>query len=153
MATVATMISVPDRERDTTAKAAATLREMAGTGGELLLQDRTGKRVEVPLTASLLAAIGAVLARIGESEDVLIVDKEAELSPEQAAKVLGISRPLVYHRMDTGRLPFRQVGTHRRVLVKDVLALKSFEEERRLLVAARRGAWPPARSGARAAQS
>jgi hypothetical protein len=31
-----------------------------------------------------------------------------------------------------GRLSFRQVGTHRRVLVKDVLALKSFEEERRL---------------------
>ncbi|WP_048709929.1 helix-turn-helix domain-containing protein, partial [Microvirga massiliensis] len=56
----------------------------------------------------------------------------ASLSPEQAAKVLGISRPWVYHRMDTGRLPFRQVGTHRRVLVKDVLALKSFEEERRL---------------------
>ena len=132
MAAVATTISVPDRERDTAAKAAATLREMAGAGGELLLQDRTGKRVEVPLTASLLAAIGTVLARIGESEDVLIVDKEAELSPEQAAKVLGISRPLVYHRMDTGRLPFRQVGTHRRVLVKDVLALKSFEEEWRL---------------------
>ncbi|WP_048709841.1 helix-turn-helix domain-containing protein, partial [Microvirga massiliensis] len=105
---------------------------MAGAGGELLLQDRTGKRVEVPLTASLLAAIGDVLARIGESEDVLIVDKEAELSPEQAAKVLGISRPLVYHHMDTGRLPFRQVGTHRRVLVNDVLALKRFEEERRL---------------------
>ena len=55
------------------------------------------------------------------------------LSPEQAAKVLGISRPLVYHCMDTGRLPFRQVGTRRRVLVKDVLAQKSFEEERRLL--------------------
>ena len=58
----------------------------------------------------------------------------ASLSPEQAAKVLRISRPLVYHRMDTGRLPFRQVGTHRRVLVKDVLALKSFEESG--------GCWP-----------
>jgi excisionase family DNA binding protein len=51
---------------------------------------------------------------------------------EQAAKVLGISRPLVCHPMDTGRIPFRQVGTHRRVLVTDVLAPKSFEEERRL---------------------
>jgi hypothetical protein len=34
--------------------------------------------------------------------------------------------------MDSGRLPFREVGPHRRVLVRDVLALKQFEENCRL---------------------
>ena len=44
--------------------------------------------------------------------------------------MLGLSRPLVYQRMDDGRLPFRTVGTHRRVLLRDVLELKPSEEKR-----------------------
>lgn len=49
----------------------------------------------------------------------------AELTPEQAGKILGISRPLVVQRMDEGRLPFHYVGTHRRCTLQDVLALKA----------------------------
>lgn len=55
--------------------------------------------------------------------DVLI--EEQEISPNDAASILGISRPLVVHRMDIGDLPFRYVGKHRRSKLKDVLALKA----------------------------
>ena len=41
------------------------------------------------------------------------------------ASILGISRPLVVHRMDVGDLSFRYVGKHRRAKLKDVLTLKS----------------------------
>ena len=39
--------------------------------------------------------------------------------------ILGVSRPLVVHRMDIGDLPFRYVGKHRRAKLKDVLGLKT----------------------------
>jgi len=58
------------------------------------------------------------------------MQENEEITPEAAAGILGISLPLVYHRMDTGRLPFRQVGTDRRVLLIDVQALLSFEDAR-----------------------
>ena len=48
-----------------------------------------------------------------------------------AAKILGISRPMVCQRRDSDRLPFREVGAHRRVLMADVLKLKAFEDRRR----------------------
>jgi len=51
--------------------------------------------------------------------------EDQELSPTEAATVLGISRPLVVHRMNIGDLPFRYVGKHRRALLKDVMALKA----------------------------
>jgi excisionase family DNA binding protein len=51
-----------------------------------------------------------------------------ELTPEQAGKILGISRPLVVRRMDDGRLPFRYEGSHRRCRLTDVLALKEAED-------------------------
>ncbi len=45
--------------------------------------------------------------------------------------MLGISRPLIYQRMEDGRLPYREAGTHRRVLWRDVLELKALEDRRR----------------------
>ena len=82
----------------------------------------------------MLEAVRGLLAKLVETNEVLLVNEEAELSPEDAAKVLGISRPLVYKRMNDGRLPFRQVGTHRRVSLRDVLALKPSEDRRRRFV-------------------
>ena len=56
---------------------------------------------------------------------VAVLAEDHELSPNDAADILGISRPLVVHRMDIGDLPFRYVGKHRRTKLKDVLALKA----------------------------
>ncbi|VVT07963.1 excisionase family DNA-binding protein [Rhizobium sp. EC-SD404] len=52
-----------------------------------------------------------------------------ELTPVQAGKILGVSRPMVVRRMEDGRLPFHYVGTHRRSTLADVIALKAKEEE------------------------
>jgi hypothetical protein len=56
---------------------------------------------------------------------------DTEVSPTDAATILGMSRPLVVHRMDVGDLPFRYVGKHRRSRLNDVLALKARIDEQR----------------------
>ncbi|WP_428395924.1 helix-turn-helix domain-containing protein [Lichenicoccus sp.] len=53
---------------------------------------------------------------------------DAEVTPEDAASILGISRPLIRRRMDVGLLPFRRVGSHRRIRLTEVLALRAREE-------------------------
>jgi hypothetical protein len=53
------------------------------------------------------------------------VDDDFDLTPTEAAEILGIAHALVVHRMDVGDLPFRYVGTERRTTREDVLALKS----------------------------
>lgn len=63
-------------------------------------------------------------------------DSEVEVSPEQAANILGISRPIVDQRMDAGKLPFRGVGAQCRILLSDVLLLKEDEDRRRKSAAA-----------------
>lgn len=93
--------------------------------------DQAGRKTVVELTSTVLDAIRTVLEQVARHDEVLLINPEAELSPEQAAKILGISRPTVYQRMDGGRLPFRDVGAHRRVLMADVLKLKEFEDRRR----------------------
>ncbi|HJT15625.1 MAG TPA: helix-turn-helix domain-containing protein [Dongiaceae bacterium] len=91
-------------------------------------KDGTEERVRMP--ASIGTAIRDLLRTLRTSNRVAVIGESEELSPEEAGKILGISRPLVVRKMDAGKLPFRYVGAHRRCKLSDVLALKE-EEERR----------------------
>ena len=91
----------------------------------LVRADGTGEAIEVPDAAvRMLTDLLEAAARGGE---VALVAEDTEISPEDAAAILGISRPLVRRRMDKGELPFRRVGAHRRIRVSDVLALRRRE--------------------------
>jgi excisionase family DNA binding protein len=49
---------------------------------------------------------------------------QVELSTQQAAEILGVSRTFVVSVLQAGELEFRQVGTHRRISILDVMAYK-----------------------------
>jgi hypothetical protein len=53
---------------------------------------------------------------------------DAELEPEAAARILGLSMPLLRRRMDDGRLPFRQEDGRRLIATEDVLKLKALQD-------------------------
>jgi len=76
------------------------------------------------------------LATVGEVGETFVLKQEDEVSPERAAEMLGVSRPIVYRRMDSGKLSFRQVGTHRRIRAAEVVELKRSEDRRRAFAAA-----------------
>lgn len=95
----------------------------------ILHPDGTRDSVEMPGEA--IALLRDVLSRLVDAERVAVLSEDEELSPEQAAAILGISRPLVVRRMDSGRLPFRYVGAHRRTRLSDVLKLRHEEQARR----------------------
>jgi hypothetical protein len=92
---------------------------------EVHIKRRSGgdQKFSLPPDAALL--IESVLGHLSQGERVAVLTEDRELSPNDAASILGVSRPLVVHRMDVGDLPFRYVGKHRRATLRDVLALKT----------------------------
>ncbi len=56
---------------------------------------------------------------------------DAELSTEQAANLLNVSRPFVIKLIEQGKLPARRVGKHRQIRLGDALAYKKRSDEQR----------------------
>lgn len=115
-------VELSDKDR----KAAQPLGKLGkGDHLEIRIRRKSGKDQIVRLPAKAASLLEAALGHLFQGDRVAVLAEDQELSPNEASNILGISRPLVVHRMDIGDLPFRYVGKHRRTKLKDVLALKA----------------------------
>jgi len=73
-----------------------------------------------------------VLTEMSKGNAVTVMPIHAELSTQQAAELLNVSRPFLVNLLENGGMPFRKVGSHRRVMAKDVVAYQQKIDTKRL---------------------
>jgi excisionase family DNA binding protein len=91
----------------------------------------------VSVPAAALRLFLHVLTEMAEGNAVTLVPVHAELTTQQAADILNVSRPYVVKLLDEGRIPSRTVGKYRRVRFDDLMTYKKKDDDARAAVADR----------------
>jgi excisionase family DNA binding protein len=97
--------------------------------GDVVITARRADGTEIPLDAEDLRGLLAVISARALGHRVSIVAHEVLISPQTAASLLGVSRPMVYRYIERGDLAAVRVGSHWRMRAGDVLALARLRSE------------------------
>ena len=116
-------LTLPNQEESSLAKSAllaflAELDESEDTT-RVTIGDQV---VELPRQAVEL--FSEVLSKMANGESVMLIPLHKELTTQEAADILGVSRPYVVKLLEQGEIPYKKLRRHRRIRFEDLMAYK-----------------------------
>jgi len=125
-----TPIAAPEAE----AAAVVQLRDFmaakpAGERHHASLRSPDGHQLEIP--NSIYRVLVAAVAAMAQGNAVSIVPVHHELTTQQAAELLGVSRPHLVKLVDAGEIPHHKTGSHRRIYFEDLMRYRDVRDAQR----------------------
>lgn len=114
---------LPDVESSALARTSAE--ELSRLLGKMPEAERASVKLDgnnLILPRQALALLRDLLVEMAQGNAVTIVPTHAELTTQEAANILNISRPHIVKLLEKGEIPFSKTGTHRRIRYQDLMA-------------------------------
>lgn len=118
--------------KETSRLLASRLQKGAPMRLQILDDDSPGSTLKLP--ASAVGLLVRILEEMARGNAVTLIPVHAELTTQEAADMLNISRPSLIQLLDEGKIEFRRVGTHRRVRFEALMNYKRRADAERLAV-------------------
>ncbi len=91
--------------------------------------DKEDKPHTLVLPTSALRLLVDILGELAIGNAVKVVPVHAELTSQEAADLLNVSRPHLVKMLEEGAIPFTKTGRHRRIRFSDLMAFKQRRDE------------------------
>ncbi len=86
---------------------------------------------QIELSKGAFALLVQILSEMSKGNGIMVMPIHAELTTQQAADFLNVSRPFIIGLLEKKQIPFRTVGRHRRVRLEDIISYRKNIDERR----------------------
>jgi excisionase family DNA binding protein len=97
--------------------------------GHVALIDEEGQRTELP--APLFHQLERMIRLMVEKRAIMVIPEDETFTTQAAANYLGVSRQYLVNLLKEGRIPYRTVGSHRRIVFKDLLTFETLRDQNR----------------------
>ena len=124
---------LPSEAEKTAANQLRTILASHATGDAKLrvIDEKTKQPTEVTLSPALSNLLMELLRHVGRGSAVTLIPFHEELTTQQAADILNVSRPFFISLLERKEIPYTTVGRHRRVKAVDLFAYKRSRDQQR----------------------
>lgn len=109
------------------------LRSLIANAENNQLQFTTSQGESILIPPKVAEVFRNVINIMAQGKGISLIPVAEELTTTQAAKILNISRPYLMKLISNGQITYHQVGTHKRILLKDLLTYKKSRDANRKL--------------------
>lgn len=86
---------------------------------------------EIQLPPVITQVLNEIITILCQGNSLTLIPMDKELTTQQSADILNVSRPFLIKLLESGQISYRKVGTHRKITMKDLIDYKVRTSEKR----------------------
>jgi excisionase family DNA binding protein len=90
-----------------------------------------GKNELLKIPKKAMFLLFEIMKNMAEGKSMTLIPSDSEISTQQAADMLNVSRPHLIKLLEEGQIPYKKVGSHRRIELKDILEYEDRQKKNR----------------------
>lgn len=118
---------IDEKEKDLAQGALLALSLIHKEPVELLLRSKGTEDRVLNIPEAVVEILEATLKELAEGNSVTLIPNHKLLTTQEAAEILNVSRPHLTSLLQGGKIPYVEIGTHKRVKASDLLRYKDYQ--------------------------